>query len=233
MDAWADDACLLVQHGALVWVTEPKLPEARNQAPLLAEGYARGKAPCAHRESPPDAIHRVLDDALANLQALEALSLALGTAETRATAVQAAVSAAGRDKVIEAISERMPFHDRSTEIRGQIAGKEREKHHPKTPQHDECAEAIDKLKTKLQLALDAEGSVRRQRADDLVSRAEAGDLDSIAKLQGETAGSLPAFSLALRKARASDVALAATIGDLIRVSDEKRSRAEKCKACGK
>jgi hypothetical protein len=143
VDAWNSDGLLLAQHASLVRTTDPD--EARDHIQHLAEEARRGGVPCGRTERPSDGLFRFMTEAVKEFQAVQGLAQALGTDETRAAAVQAAISTAGREKVTQEISRAIPCVNRSHAIESQLLRLEAEQRdtHPRTTQYDELGQKID------------------------------------------------------------------------------------------
>jgi hypothetical protein len=226
IDAWNNDRLLLERHAAAAKVEEPKLETARGQVEYLRGAVHRGEIGCLLGESPEAARRRTVDEALRALTEQEARTLPLGTTQTRSAAMRSVLDIAGRNTVTEAIAPGMKAVDRLTTLTREKEEFEKacRAAHPQTAEFNRLMAGLAANRVKLDEATAAEATERQQKAAHLVGLAGAGDIDAMAELQRRTSGPLPELSAEIKKARASDVALAATISEILRSNDEHLAR---------
>jgi hypothetical protein len=226
IDKWKDDKWLLEQHAAAVRSEEPKLALAYQQMEHLKGAVARSEIGCLHAETPETARRRTVAAALANLGQQQSRTLPLGTTQTRAAAMRPVIDIGGRNTVVDAIAPNMPVVDRHSSLETEREALERKCNasHPQTREFDQLIAELAALKVKVNAALEAEATELQQKAAHLVGLAGAGDIDAMIELQRRTSGPMPGLSAEIKRARASEGALAATVGEIIRTHDENLSR---------
>jgi hypothetical protein len=226
IDAWKNDRLLLERHAAAAKVEEPKLAAATQQVEYLRGAVQRGEIGCLLGELPEAARRRTVGEALRALTEQEARTLPLGTTKSRSASMRSVLDIAGRSTVTDAIAPSMPVVDRhsSLEAEREVLERKCNASHPQTREFDQLIAELAALKVKTNAALEAEASERQQKAAHLVGLAGAGDIDAMIELQRRTSGPLPDFSALVKRARADESALAATVGEIIRSNDENLAR---------